>query len=164
MINAGLMTSVSGDWNTPESVLKLVRRFDAIRLDPRSNGGSIVGAKVEWSEEVNGLGQSWAIRGRGVVYVNPPYGRTIIEWARKIRREADAGVEVVALLPARTDARWWQQGEAFESAAAVCFWRGRITFCCAPASAPFPSAVVYWGPRALRFQRIFATAGMVVLL
>ena len=163
MINAGLMSSGSGDWNTPEPVLKLVRRIDKIRLDPCSNGGSIVGAAVEWSVEVNGLAQPWTSRRKGLVYVNPPYGRAVGDWIEKIRHEASAGVEVVALLPARTDAKWWHQ-HVFQTAAAVCFWKGRLSFLGAPSSAPFPSAVAYWGKRSTLFHTVFMQAGKVVLL
>jgi site-specific DNA-methyltransferase (adenine-specific) len=70
------------------------------------------------------------------------------------------GAEVVVLLPARTDTRYWHEQVA--QADAICFWRGRMTFVGAPAAAPFPTALVYFGPRPWDFQRVFTSKGMVV--
>jgi hypothetical protein len=156
-VNPALMSSARDSWNTPPEVLELVRRLGPIGLDPCSNAGSIVGASEEWRLErgEDGLARPWALA--GLVYVNPPYGREIGPWAQKMAAEGRAGVEIVALLPARTDARWWQ--ESVRTADALLFWRGRLRFLGAPSSAPFPSAVAYWGPRWLTFLSVFGERG-----
>ena len=51
---------------------------------------------------------------------------------------------VVALIPARTDTRYWHEHVA--GTATVFFLRGRLTFGSADAAAPFPSALALWGP------------------
>ena len=56
-------------------------------------------------------------------------------------RLADYGF--VALVPARTDTRWWH--ESFVGAADVWLLRGRLAFGDGKAAAPFPSAIVVWG-------------------
>ncbi|HEV2042088.1 MAG TPA: DNA N-6-adenine-methyltransferase [Casimicrobiaceae bacterium] len=38
---------------------------------------------------------------------NPPYGKTIGLWLSKAREAALVGATVVALIPARTDTKWW---------------------------------------------------------
>lgn len=159
-INAGLMSSERPDWNSPEKLLERVRAFAPIGLDPCSNASSIVRAAVEWTFERDGdsLPKPWA--GRGLVYVNPPYGREIVPFALKLALEGAFGTEIIALLPARTDARWWQQH--IVSAQAICFWRGRLRFLGAKDSAPFPSAIAYWGPHCGRFWDVFHEAGWVV--
>ncbi len=160
MINAAVMSSARQSWNTPECVLERVRRVDAVGLDPCSNPSSIVGAKVEWSLENgdNGLIMPWGEY--GLVFVNPEYGRGIGKWMALCAIEAVNHTEIIALVPARTDARWFNYAW---SADAICFWTGRLRFLGAPSSAPFPSAVVYWGPRKYRFAAAFDSAGNVVL-
>ena len=124
---------------TPPEVLDCVRRLGVIGLDPCSNARSEVGARVEWRRA--GLDHEWL--GYGLVYVNPPYGRDVQSWTRRCAETGDRGENVVGLLPVRSDSRWWHEDVA--RAAAICFWRGRLRFLGACSSAPFPSAVVFWG-------------------
>jgi phage N-6-adenine-methyltransferase len=152
------MSSERSDWNTPANLLEVVRQFDEIGLDPCSNANSIVGAKSSLTIEDNGLQAIWS--GHGLVYVNPPYGREIEPWAMMCSLKASFGVEVIALLPARTDAMWWQKW--IKKANTVCFWRGRLKFLGARFSAPFPSAIAYWGDRRSRFKKVFKPHGWVV--
>ncbi len=66
--------------------------------------------------------------------------------------------ELLLLVPARTDAAWFQS--LFEHP--ICFIRGRLKFSGHCYNAPFPSALVYRGPRAQEFQRLFAARGTVI--
>jgi len=163
---APLMSSVRDSWNTPANVLDLVRELGPIGLDPCGNADSIVDAAEEWTLERDGdsLVREWAPRGgqRGLIYVNPPYGRQIGAWVEKCRRASvHGGGEVVALVPSRTDTAWWNASCVPPQSDAVCFWRGRLTFLGAPHPAPFPSAIVYWGARRFRFAEVFGTSGPV---
>lgn len=81
----------------------------------------------------DGLSQEW----NGVVWCNPPYGRTIGEWVRKAY---ESKATVVMLLPARTDTRWFH--EYIYGKAEIRFVKGRLKFGCETNSAPFPSMVV----------------------
>ena len=67
---------------------------------------------------------------------------------------------IIALVPARPDPKWF--AFCWDTAQAICFWRGRLKFVGAPSSAPFPSALVYWGPRAGNFYEAFKGVGKVV--
>ena len=89
--------------------------------------------------------------------MNPPYGREIEKWVRKLVAEYDAGhvTEGIALLPARTDTVWFQ----LLRSRPVCLVRGRLKFSDCPTAAPFPSALVYFGTRAEEFRRAFADIG-----
>ncbi len=161
MINAGLMTSARGSWNTPSEVLDLVRKVAPIGLDPCSNPDSIVRAETEWSQPgVNGLLHPW--RSQGLVFVNPEYGRKIGAWTERCAefgKEDLIGDELIALLPCRTDAKWFRD---VWTADAICFWRGRLKFLGAPSSAPFPSCIAYWGQNPFLFAQVFSAAGKVV--
>lgn len=185
-ISAALFSSESQTWNTPECVLERVRAFEPILLDPCSNAGSIVGADLEWRIErgEDGLCRPWAPCD-GLVYVNPPYD-DLESWAAKMAEEAELGAEIIACIPARTETVAFQK-HILATCQAVCFWRGRLKFGAGPAAgsrqvsmfgergrhcavqatgdntAPFPSCLPYWGPRAERFAEVFASVGRVLM-
>jgi putative DNA-invertase from lambdoid prophage Rac len=141
--------------NTPVWIVDLVRQFfgGEIGLDPCSNATSLVRARVEWrgtGPRDDGLRLSWARKGG--VFENPPYGDAIGDWMQKARREASRGVEIVALVPARTDTRWW----AGAGADAICSLKGRLVFPPLKDPAKFPSAILYWGKRVAELVELFA--------
>jgi hypothetical protein len=81
---APLMSSDSGEWQTPPEVVEsVVAALGAIDLDPCSNSGTPnVPAARHFTIADNGLDQGW----RGRVYMNPPYGREIGPWIDKLAR------------------------------------------------------------------------------
>jgi hypothetical protein len=166
MLNRSLFSSASGSWNTPNVVLEAVRAFagdDGIGLDPASNAASLVGARVEWFRDRDGdsLVRDWS--GHGLVYVNPPYSRqSLPPWASAIAYNASRGVEIIALVPMRSDTAWFET--MAEAASRLCFWHGRLRFSGATAGAPFPSGLFYFGWRGQQFEHIFALHGRVVTL
>jgi len=137
-------TSAEDEWLTPRDVVeRVVAVLGSIDLDPCSNseGEPSVPADVRYVEADDGLAQPWS----GRVYMNPPYGVTIGAWTAKLREEyADGNVsEAIALVPARTDTDWWRD----LNDAVICFVRGRLRFSGSANSAPFPSALAYFGDR-----------------
>jgi phage N-6-adenine-methyltransferase len=90
----------------------------------------------------DGLQQVWT----GSCWCNPPYGAVIGRWVQKAYESAQAGALVVCLLPARPDTGWWHH--FVMRFAEVRFLKGRLKFGGARNSAPFPSAVVIFKPRA----------------
>lgn len=159
MNNSTMFSSDRIDWNTPKEIIEIIRKFDDIGLDPCSNPNSIVGATTEWSLEkgISGLRRPWTEH--GLVYCNPPYGRAIAEWSRKIVEEAALGAEIICLLPSRTDTSWMQL--MFRFCNVSLFWKGRLTFLGAPSAAPFPSCIMYFGKRDSRFCEIFDQFGQL---
>ena len=125
-------------WATPQDFFdKLHAEFD-FNLDVCATPENAKCARY-FTKLDDGLAQDW----RGVVWMNPPYGREIGAWMKKASESAQGGATVVCLVPARTDTRWWHdhamRGE-------VRFVRGRLKFGGAKFSAPFPSAVVIFRP------------------
>lgn len=159
-LSPALYSSARDSWNTPPEVLDRLRAWAPIGLDPCSNASSIVHAATEWRLErgEDGLSLPWA--DRGLVFVNPPYGRALGPWLAKCTSEGVRGVEVVALVTGRPDTRWFQA--AARSCAALHFWAGRLTFLGAPHPAPFPSCLFYWGPRPFGFLAAFEGCGLGV--
>ena len=122
------------DWETPQDFFeKLDQEFhfetDVCALPEN--------AKCEkfYTPDEDGLAQKWI----GVCWMNPPYGRGIIDWVEKAYISAKAGATVVCLLPSRTDTKWWHdyclKGE-------IRFVRGRLKFNKSKDSAPFANSVV----------------------
>lgn len=55
-------------------------------------------------KEQDGLSQDWGTRR---VFCNPPYGKTMLAWARKCYEALRGGALIVLLPHARTDTRWF---------------------------------------------------------
>ncbi len=159
---APLMTSGKQTWRTPGAVLNMVRAVGPIGLDPCGGLGDLVNARVSYRLPIDGLATRWDVLEPGeVAYVNPPYSE-VARWSEAIYASGSMGkVEIIALVPARTDTAWWNDWLAPPLAQAVCFWRGRIKFVGGSNSAPFPSALVYFGPRADRFAEVFSPRGAI---
>jgi transcriptional regulator with XRE-family HTH domain len=102
--------SIGQSWETPADLLSaLYKVFGGFDLDPCSPRKTKppVRAKVHFTAEDDGLSLPW----RGVVFLNPPYGRTLGRWIAKARHEVESGnaKTAVALIPARTDTTYWHE-------------------------------------------------------
>lgn len=75
------------------------------------------------------------------MFCNPPYGRQISKWMQKCCEEG-RNTLVVALVPARTDAKWFH--EYVLGKAEIRFIKGRLRFGDSNDNAPFPSMVVIY--------------------
>ena len=145
MVQGSLYSSRNCDWETPQALFDTLHAMFAFRLDACANSGN---AKLKrfFSPADDALIQDWFPYRR--VWLNPPYGRDIGQWMAKARTESAKGALVAALVPARTDTRWWHAEVA--GVANVTFLRGRLKFTrpgAPPSTAPFPSAIVIYGPR-----------------
>jgi len=119
--------SVFHRWRTPPALLrKLYAVFGTFELDPCSPTANRrkapVRARMHFTQADNGLALPW----HGRVFVNPPYGREIRLWVQKAHREVSEGRAelVAALLPARTDTKWWHD---IAGCAHAVLLRGRLS-------------------------------------
>ena len=137
------MSSRDQTWRTPQDLLASIlaaasrSEFDLDPCSPSSDGP--VPALVRWTEADDGLSRPWS----GLIFVNPPYSRALPHWVAKCAAEADGGAVVVALVPSRTDTRWWH--DHVVGMARVIMIKGRLKFGNGQGSAPFPSALIVWG-------------------
>ncbi len=136
-MNTSLHFSSATDlWATPQSFFDELDKEFNFTLDPCANKENAKCAKF-FTQDENGLMQPWAGER---VFCNPPYGRVIGDWVKKC---ATGGATLtVALLPARTDTRWFH--EYIYGKAEIRFIKGRLKFGGHTNSAPFPSMVVIW--------------------
>lgn len=138
ILTAGLFTSRSDDWATPQPLFdSLNAEFGPFDVDVCADAENRKCVRY-WDRDADGLAQDW----RGLnCWMNPPYGREIAGWVRKA---ATGGARrVVALLPARTDTAYWHD-YVIPYASEIRFLRGRVRFS-GKGPAPFPSAVVVFG-------------------
>lgn len=136
MVNRGLYSSVTDEWETPQDLFNELNQEFHFTLDPCASTDNHKCEKW-YSRSDDGLSKSWSGE---TVFVNPPYGSEIQKWVAKCAAENKGGVVCVMLLPARTDTRWFH--EYIYHKAEVRFIKGRIRFGNSKWNAPFPSMIV----------------------
>jgi len=151
-------SSATPEHYTPQIIIDAVLDcMEVIDLDPCSNSADSpnVPAQKHYTKSDDGLAREW----HGRIYMNPPYGRDINTWVEKLIDEYDAGrvTEAIALVPSRTDTKWWGHFADFP----VCFLRGRLKFGDMKDGAPFPSAIFYMGPNIGEFYYAFKDIGEI---
>ena len=96
----------SDHWATPPALIQMLEaEFGIFDLDPCCREETAKAGRF-YTEKDNGLIQPWT----GRVFLNPPYSKPA-PWLEKARDEVAvkrAGI-VVALLPARTDTKWFHK-------------------------------------------------------
>lgn len=136
------LTSKSDLWNTPSEFFKRVEKILNIKfnLDPCSPEPNNLGIKKYFTKKDDGLSQSWSGYS---AWVNPPYSK-IKDWAKKCVAESD-NANIVMLVPARTDTRWWNDYAL--KADKIIFIKGRLKFSGSKNSATFPSALIIFNKK-----------------
>jgi site-specific DNA-methyltransferase (adenine-specific) len=135
MLQKAMLSSVKDTWGTPKHFFDLLHKVFHFTLDPCTTDENPLQLPCFYTEATDGLSHSW---GMHRVFCNPPYGRKQIDWIHKAFEEQQA--QTVLLIPSRTDTQIWQDHIFLR--ADVLFMRGRLKFAGAPASAPFPTALV----------------------
>ena len=131
----GLMTSNSGEWSTPQDLFDELNKEFHFVIDVCS---SDINAKCKkhFTKENSCFQSNW----ESPAFMNPPYGREIGNFIAKARDEQDKGITIVALLPARTDTKWFHNYILGKQE--IRFIEGRLKFGGSKNSAPFPSMIV----------------------
>lgn len=134
----GLAENRTDIWATPQHLFNKLNAVFNFTLDVCALPEN---AKCRdfYTPELDGLKQEWT----GTCWMNPPYGREIIDWVAKAAETAKQGHTVVALVPVRTDARWFQD---YCLGREIHYIRGRLKFGNATSNAPFGCCVVVYRP------------------
>lgn len=143
-----LYSSENTIWETPQGFFDMLDKEFNFTLDPCATAEN---AKCDtfFTPADDGLKQDWSGH---VVFMNPPYGRKIGKWIRKAYTESQKGAIVVALIPARTDTKYWH--DFCMRAKEIRLVKGRLTFSGAEHSAPFPSAVVIFKQHGRKYPKL----------
>lgn len=174
VLHSSAKTGGKDDWQTPEIVLECVRKLGPIALDPCTTEANPTGARrwIHPGSAEDGLTGHWCAA--GLVFVNPPFS-TLRRWMLKCQVEAHRGCEIILLCPARTDTRAWHEVRPDRTA----FWRGRLCYNDPTTGKPkqytsktgrvsdepatFATALLYWGPRARTFAKVFGAVAQIVI-
>lgn len=128
-----------------------------VDLDPCSNSkvSPNVNAELVYTADDDGLSKEWG----GKVFMNPPYGNGIGDWVEKLCLSYEDGQvsEAIALLPARTDTKWYSRINNYP----MLLIEGRLKFGELKNSAPFPSVVFYLGGNLDMFINCFRQMGKI---
>ena len=127
---------------TPDWLFKILNKKFKFTLDICASPKNTKCKKFFTIKE-DALKQEW----KGICWMNPPYGKKIIQWVKKAYETSLQGNTVVCLLPARTDTKWMHE---YCSKGQIYFLRRRLIFGEYEKkiggldwiSAPFPSMIV----------------------
>lgn len=125
------------DWQTPIWLFNYFKKIYNFQLDAAADKDNALCADF-FDEDQNALEQTW--RGYGNIFVNPPYSQNQ-SFLEKIVDELDGTFTIAALVPSRTDTRWFHD-LALTTAETIWFIKGRLKFSDSENSAPFPSCVL----------------------
>ena len=142
---AALMSKID-TWTTPKDFYNKLNNEFNFGLDAAALQSSTLVADNWYGPDhpdttrQDALVRNWTEDAEGkMIWLNPPYGRSIKLWTAKAHLENQRGGDMVLLLPARTDTSWWHDHCIKHE---VRFIRGRLKFGQSKNAAPFPSALV----------------------
>jgi len=122
--NMAVMFSRKSDhWLTPPDFFNKIDKIFKFTLDPCTSPNNPLGIRKFFTENDDGLSQSW---GGEVVFVNPPFSN-IKRWMEKaVSEHVNNAAAIVCLVPSRTDTRWFQ--DSVIHAKYILLIRGRLKF------------------------------------
>lgn len=122
-MNKILFSSKCDDWSTPETIYKFY--IDKLGFfDPCPFHSTFDGLQIPWKQKN---------------FVNPPYSK-IKNFVNKSIEEHKKGKEIILLIPARTDTKYFRK--LVDYGCYIVFITGRLHFN-GSGSAPFPSCYIY---------------------
>ena len=140
-MNTELMfSSKTDEWATPQDTFDELNKEFKFTLDVCATKDNTK-CPVYYTLNDDGLSKDW----NGVCWMNPPYS-DIKKWTRKAYEESLKGVTTVALVPSRTDTKWFWDYCYQKPNVEIRFIKGRLKFGDSKNSAPFPSMIVIFKP------------------
>lgn len=129
----------SVEYETPDEIFKPLEKEFGMTLDVSATKEN---AKCDlfFTVHDDGLSQEWGGRN----WMNPPFGRVMQKWVRKAHAEFLKGKMTVALIPARTNTKWWH--ECIQDIAEVRFIQGEVKFKGFDRGLWMPMCIVIWNP------------------
>lgn len=131
-------SSEKKDWGTPPELFNFLDEIFKFTIDGMATDETAMCCEFVSPEE-NFLKHE--MHGENI-FMNPEYGRNIGLYVSRLRDLCIDNNTGVALVPARTETKWFQ---TCWQAEALIFLRGRLKFVGAKSSAPFPSVLALFG-------------------
>jgi site-specific DNA-methyltransferase (adenine-specific) len=143
------------EWRTPRETFEALDAEFGFDLDVAATAENCwvenyLGPDRGRPDRTDALACDWSLLGP-VCWMNPPYSRCR-EFIAKAACEARRGATVVALVPSRTDTRWYHahvwdaEKHQPRPGVEIRFIKGRLKFGNSANSAPFPSVVIVFRP------------------
>lgn len=129
-----MFSSKSDEWTTPQYLYDALNEEFNFTLDVCATASNHKMSNY-YTQSDSGLQKQW----HGTCFMNPPYSEVKL-WIKKAWEEMENGVTTVALVPARTDTKWFH--DYVYGQTEIRFIKGRLKFGDSKNSAPFPSMVV----------------------
>lgn len=135
-----MFSSKQMDWETPNDLFLFLNDIYEFTLDAAASDTNHKCEKY-FTKSDNSLIKDWS---GNRVWLNPPYGKSILKWIKKVYNESDKCDVIVCLLPSRTGTEWFQYCMKY---AEIIFIRGRLKFKYSGIcnSAPFDSLIAVFG-------------------
>ena len=144
VINKSWYTSEKGYWETPSWLFNILDSFYQFDCDVAANKYNAL-CKHYFCLEDSCLDNVWHKKN----FMNPPYGSEIKSFIIKAHEEYFLRNNIIiALLPARTDTRWFHN--YIYKKTEILFIKNRLQYQIAgkgDRDAPFPSMIVGWGAK-----------------
>lgn len=149
---------LSDTWITPIYIINALGEFDLDPCTPEYMPWQT--AKYRYTTKEDGLKSDWF----GRVWLNPPYGRFIGEWMKKMSLHNNG----IAFIFARTETKSFQQ-YVFGQASSILFLEGRIKFHLPDGSLPkstggAPSCLISYGKKNIDALEYCGLPGKHVLI
>jgi len=129
----------SVEYETPDEIFQPLEKEFGMTLDVSATNENAKCKKFLTIDD-DGLACEWDNKN----WMNPPFGRVMQKWVRKAHAEFQNGKMTVALIPARTNTKWWH--ECVQDIAEVRFIRGEVKFKGFERGLWMPMCIVIWNP------------------
>ena len=126
---------MSDNWGTPQKLFDILNQEFNFDIDVCASHENAK-CRAYFTRENNALTKQWI----GTCWMNPPYGREIVQWMKKAYDSAEAGATVVCLIPARTSPPWWHDYAL--RGAELRFIRTKVSFTGPVSGVPFWGSVI----------------------
>lgn len=129
-----LHSSQSDEWYTPQDTYDELNKEFGFTLDVCATDENTKCNRY-YTKEDDSLVQDWSSE---ICWMNPPYSKV----KEFIEKAATERCTTVALVPSRTDTRWFHQYCYQKENVEIRFIKGRLRFGGSVNAAPFPSMIV----------------------
>lgn len=141
-----MFSKKSDEWTTPQDFFNKLHEEFNFEIDVAATEENSK-CEIYIDRQQDALSTSWSISTEPkTCWLNPPYSMCK-EFIKKAYEESLKGNTIVALVPSRTDTKWFHEYVYNKPNVEVRFVKGRLKFGNGKNSAPFPSMIIIFKPK-----------------